>query len=302
MISAYLDRLSAELRVPARTRARILAEARDHIEESIAAGRSEAEALAAFGEPGLLAARFHEELASSSARRASAHTVLLVAVFGIAMTLAAFGPANAFGLGIVVFIGAQLAAVAGAIAFVRWLRYRSTVAVPSDRLGDIYRANALTAGAIGVVALAELVNGLGAGRPALAVGGGVLLAAASAVGLRVRSASARARVVPAAAPDEDVLDDVVAVGNRYAPQLMSAVQRTPAWLDLRHKPWRFCLVFATMCGLALAGWHALVEAGGPPDVSNVARALLAGVVIASIEAVAVIACFAAFGRFLGIRR
>jgi hypothetical protein len=32
------------------------------------------------------------------------------------------------------------------------------------------------------------------------------------------------------------------------------------------------------------------------------RPLLAGLVLASIEGVAVIACFAAFGRFLGIRR
>ncbi len=302
MISTYLDSLSAELRVPGRTRARILAEASDHLEEAIAAGRSEAEAVEAFGEPRVLAARFHEELASSSARRASAQTALLIVVFGIAMTLAAFGPANAFPVGIVVFIGAQLAAVAGAIAFVRWLRYRNSADVPADRLGDIHRANALTVGAIAAVAVAEVVTGVGASRLALVVGGGVLLAAASAVGLRVRSAMARAQVVPAAAPNEDALDDFIEVGRSYVPWLVNAAQGVPDWLDIRRRPWRFCLVFAAACGVGLALWHGVVEASGPLDPGNVARALLAGVAIASIEGLAVIACFAAFGRFLGIRR
>jgi uncharacterized membrane protein len=305
MISAYLHSLSAELRVPARVRARILAEARDHLEEAMAAGRSEAEAVAAFGDAHDVAARFHEELATSTAQRASAHTALLTVAFGVAMTLAAFGPSNAFPAGIVVFIGAQLAAVAGAIAFVRWLRYRSAALVPADRLADIYRANALTVAVIAVVALAETVNGIGNSRPLLAVVGGVLLAGALPVGLLVRSAIARAEVVPAAAPDEDVLDDLGAVGSRYVPGLVTAVRELPAtsrWMDVRRNPWRCALVFAAVCGLGLAGWHGVVEAGGPVAPANIARALLAGFAIASIEALAVVACFAAFGRFLGIRR
>src|SRR5262249_56359605 len=61
LISTYLDSLSSELHVPRRARARILAETRDHLEESLAAGRSPAEAVAAFGEPAELAERFHEQ-------------------------------------------------------------------------------------------------------------------------------------------------------------------------------------------------------------------------------------------------
>ena len=52
------------------------------------------------------------------------------------------------------------------------------------------------------------------------------------------------------------------------------------------------------CGLALALQHALVEGG----IALGWRQLLAALVIASIEAVAVIVCFAAFGRMLGVRR
>jgi HAAS domain-containing protein len=294
VIDSYLDSLSAELRVPRRTRARIVAETRDHLLEAVAAGQTEEEATLAFGDPREVSARFHEQLASSSVRRASVQTVVLLAAFVVAMTLAAFGSSNAFPFGVVVFIGAQLAAVAGAIGFVRWLRYRSGGLLPSARLADLYRANAVTVGAIAVVGLAELVNGLGSDRPGLAIGGGVILAAALAVGVRVRAAAARARVLPPSSSSEDALDDFVAI----VPQLEPVTRRIP----LRRHPWRFCLAFAALCGLALAGWHGVVEASGPATVENLSRALLAGFAIASIEAAAVVACFAAFGRVLGIRR
>jgi HAAS domain-containing protein len=294
VISSYLDSLSAELRVPRRTRARILAETRDHLLEAVAAGQTEEEATNAFGDPRAVAARFHAQLASASARRASAQTVALMGAFVVAMTFAAFGSSNAFPFGVVAFIGAQLAAVAGAIGCVRWLRYRSGGLVPSARLADLYRANAVTVGAIAVVGVAELVNGLGSGRAGLAIGGGVILAAAVAVGLRVRAAAARARILPAVSRSEDALDDLVAV----VPQLEAVTK----WIPIRRNPWQVCLLFAAVCGVALAGWHGVVEASGPATVSNLGRALLAGFAIASIEAAAVVACFAAFGRVLGIRR
>jgi uncharacterized membrane protein len=294
VISSYLDSLSAELHVPRRNRARILAETRDHLLEAVAAGKSEEDATRAFGDPREVAARFHEQLASSSARRASAQTVLLMLAFGIGMTIAAFGRANAFPFGIFVFVGAQQAAVAGAIVFVRWLRFRSGGLVPTARLTDLYRANAVTVGAIAVVGLAEAANGLSSNRVGLAVGGGVMLAAALVVGLRVRGAASRARVLPSSTSTEDALDDLLAV----VPQLGSLAK----WIPLRRNPWGFCLAVAVVCGLALAGWHGVVEASGPVTLDNFARALFAGLVIASIEATAVIACFAAFGRVLGIRR
>lgn len=307
MISRYLDSLSAELRVPRRARARILAETRDHLLEAVAAGQSEKEAVEAFGQARQVAARFHEQLASSSARRASARTVLLMGLFVIAMSLAAFGPSNAFPFGIPVFIGAQLAAVSGAITLTRWLRYRREALVPAARLRDIYRTNALTVGTVAVVGLAEVANGLGADKPVFTVGGAALAVAALAASVQVGSAAARAWAVPASATaaEEDVLDDLAAVASRHAPWLVTEVRRLPlagGWLDLRRHPWRFCIGFAVACGVALAVWHGVVEAGGLATLSGLAKALLAAVAIASIEAVAVIGCFAAFGRFLGIRR
>jgi HAAS len=287
MIGSYLDALSAELRVPRRARDRIVAETRDHLVDAVAAGQTEEEAVAAFGEARQLAARFHEQLASSSAQRAAGQTVLLAIAFGIGVA-AAFGSSNIFPLGIVVFVGAQLAAVAGALALVRWLRYRSAPLVPSARLGDLYRTGFVVVGAVAVVGIAEMVNGL-------PIAGGVMLAAALVVGVRIRAAVARARVLlPPAPSTEDVLDDVVAV----LPQLEPVAK----WVPLRRNPWRVCLLFAVACGVALAGWHGVVEAGGPVTFANFGRAMLAGLVIASIEATAVIACFAAFARPLGIRR
>jgi HAAS len=286
MIGSYVDALSAELRVARRARDRIVAETRDHLVEAVAAGQTEEEAVAAFGEARQLAARFHEQLASSSARRAAGQTALLAIAFGIGVA-AAFGSSNTFALGIVVFVGAQLAAVAGALALVRWLRYRSAPLVPSARLGDLYRTGFVVVGAVAVVGIAEMVNGL-------PIAGGVMLAAALVVGVRVRAAVARARVLPPAPSTEDVLDDVVAV----LPQLEPVAK----WVPLRRNPWRVCLLFAVACGVALAGWHGVVEAGGPVTFANFGRAMLAGIVIASIEAAAVIACFAAFARPLGIRR
>src|SRR5919204_161623 len=109
MISSYLDALTAELRVPARVRARIVAEAADHLHEAVAAGQTEREAVEAFGDPREVAHRFHEQLASSSARRASAGTAALIGGFAVAL---AFAPAGGVPSGLVVLVGGQLAAVA----------------------------------------------------------------------------------------------------------------------------------------------------------------------------------------------
>jgi hypothetical protein len=308
VIGRYLDSLSGELRVPARVRARIVAEVRDHLEEAMAGGRSEREAIAAFGEPRELAARFHEQLASTSARRAGARTATLMAAFFVALAAAALGPANDFPFGVVVFVGAQLALVAAAIGCARWLRYRH--AVPAERLADMYRPNAVALACVVAVSFAELLDGvIGGGSTALVVGGAAMLAASLVAGASVARAAARARVVGAAsapAPADDALDDILAAARLIplgARLVQTASSKLPAWrwLDLRRHPWRFCLALAIACGVALAAQHGIVE-GGPARPAEMWRPLLAGLVLASIEGVAVIACFAAFGRFLGIRR
>jgi len=315
MISAYLESLSDELRVRAKARARILAEARDHLHEGVAArlerglpaADAEREAVDAFGEPRELAARFHEELASASARRASARTALLMAAFLVAVALAALGPPYDFPFGFVVWFGAQLAVVAGALGFVRWLRYRSEPQVPAHRLADVYRANGLAVACVALVALAEGADALISGQPALAIVSAAVLTAALATARSVAHAAARARVLPSAPPREDALDDVLVVARMAVarcPRLASLADDLPAprWLDLRRSPWRFCLVFAAACGAALAVQHGVADGGVSIHYVSVWRALAASLLIASIEAAGVVACFAAFGGFLGIRR
>lgn len=302
MISSYLDSLAAELRVSTRTRTRIVAEVRDHLEETVAAGQTEREAVEAFGDPRELAARFHEQLASSSARRASVRTALLMAVFIVGLALA---PTDGFASGIVTWVGAQLAAVASALGLARWLRYRPAGVVPAARLADLYRANGLGVACVGLVGIAQLADGN-------LVAGALMAAGSALAGVAVARSISRARVVATATqPEEDALDDLHAVlvlAEQRAPRFSSALRRAgrdalgvpvvARWVNLRRSPWRFCLLFAAACGLGLALQHAVVEGG----VSNVGRGLLAGLIIASIEATAVVACFAAFGRFLGIRR
>jgi uncharacterized membrane protein len=291
MIDGYLDSLSAELRVPRRVRVRIVAETRDHLHESVAAGRSQGEAMEAFGQPRELAARFHEQLASAGAKRAGTHTALLMAAFLIACGAAVFGRGNNFPFGIVVFLGGQLALVAAALGAARTLRYRDSV--PASRLADMYRANGLAVACVTVVSLAELLDA--GSSTALAISSALLLAASLGAGVSVARSRARARVVPAEAPADDALDDLLALVRRLPASALAvgAVRST-----LRAHPWRFCLLFAAASGLVLAAQHNIAEGG----VAVAWRPLLAGFVIASIEAAAVIACFAAFGRFLGFRR
>lgn len=216
-------------------------------------------------------------------------TSVLTAVFLIGLAAAVLGPANDFPFGVVIFLGGQLAVVAAVLGFARWLRYRD--GVPASRLADMWRANLVAVACVAVVSLAELVDALGS-NAALAIGGAAMLAASVAVGWGVARSIARARVVDADAPAEDALDDLLAL----IPAVARALQTAQSLL--RRHPWRFCLAFAAVCGLALAAQHNVAEGG----VAIGWRPLLAALVIASIEGLAVIACFATFGRFLGIRR
>jgi hypothetical protein len=327
VISHYLDSLDAELRVPRRQRERILSEARDHLHEAvaaslatgIAANEAHARAIESFGSPRELAAGFHEQLASSSAHRAAARTALFVAAV---LALAAVGSGSAasdFPYGVFVFVGVQVAALAAALGLVRSLRYRAGGAIPADRLPDVYRANAL---AVSLAGIAALALGIGARADTdLAVAAAVLVALSALAARSVAASYSRARVVgPAGRPGDDALDDLREVlllafgeARERAPRAAAAAERVgvagarlvrerAAWLDLRRRPWRFCAAFAAVCGVALAAQHAFADGGVSLHFASLGGALLASLVIATAEAAAVIASFAAFGRFLGIRR
>jgi hypothetical protein len=254
--------------------------------------------------------------------------VLLIAFLAAGLA-AAGGRLNDFPYGIVIWVAAQAAVVSGAIAAARWLRYRGAGAgIPAARLRDAYRANALAIAFVAMAALAEGIDALthtSTWPAGYAIGSGVLLAGAAAAGLLVARAGARARLVAVADPssNELALDDLLTVARmaatrveRRLPALAGSAQRAEravaaareraprltAWLDLRGSPWRFCVIFALACGVAVAAGHGITDGGGPLTLENAARALSAGLALVGIEGLAVVLCFAAFGRFLGIRR
>src|SRR5262245_52979477 len=90
VIAKYVERLARELDFDPPLARRVLREVEDHLREAAAAdpvGGAEAErrAVAAFGDPGALAAQFAVVATAKQARRAGAAAVLLVAAVFAAM-------------------------------------------------------------------------------------------------------------------------------------------------------------------------------------------------------------------------
>jgi hypothetical protein len=305
VIDAYLRELAGCLEVPARTRARIVAEARDHLLES-AARHGEEQAVESFGPPAELARDFHLQLASTSARRSSALTAVALACALVLLALIGSGPlgdhapwTNAGLYGLVSFFAAQVAVVAGAIGIARWARYRNDPLFPPERLEDTHRANAVALGCIEAIVLSQAVGVVIHAGSAGDSGWTIALTVATA-GLAVVTLAGIAGLVRALARSRPVTvtdqerDDALA-------DLLAAARLSvllPEWIDLRTHPWRFCLLFASACGIAAAAGHALLDGGIAPIT---ARLLLAGLAIATIEGAAVVLAFAALGGFLRIR-
>lgn len=309
MIDAYLRELAVQLDVPARRRARILAEVRDHLLES-AERHGEEGAIESFGPPAELARDFHLQLASASARRSSALTAL--ALGGSLLLLALIGsgpmgdhaPWTSAGLyGLVSFFAAQVALVAGAIGMARWARYRHEPLFPAQRLEDTQRANAVALGCIQAIVVSQgvgvVIHAGSVGDSGWTIALTVTTAALAVVTLAGMAglvrALARSRPVAVTDPErDDALADLLA-----ATRLRVSL---PEWIDMRAHPWRFCLLFAAACGIAAAAGHALLDGGFDAVTwSSVARMLLAGLAIATIEGAAVALAFAGLGRFLRIR-
>jgi len=279
VIESYLSRLKGELRVPRRLRARILDESRDHLLELVAGGMSEEEAVRSFGAPDALAREFHEQLAGRSARRASALSGVLLLVLAVLAVSTPATPADTA----IAFFAAQVALVGGVLALARSLRYRG--AVPPSALRDIYKANAVTLACTAGVAVS--FSGAGVVRAALA------LATIAAAATLARSI-ARARRVPAGAPEGDAFDDLLAFAP---PRLERPALVVAGWI--RRHPWLFCALFAAACGLAVGFGHIVTDGGFSGNALDISRAIL---LLAAIEGSAVVLGYLALGGVLGIRR
>ncbi len=299
---SYLAVLDAELRrarVPGPQRRRILAEARDHLLETGPGGPER------FGDPRALAKSFAAESASRSARTASltlaAAVVVTLALWGaIAINARSHPWLNDFPGALGAALAVQVAAVAAFISLVRTVRYRGR-AVPPAGLPLLARTNGVASSSLllglAVTALAE-ANHLQPGRAGaweLAIAAG--LSAACVLALAAAAATTREvyRTQPVGVCDgEDIVDDLAALGtealDRVPPRLAAPVRRAASspWLDLRAHPWRFCASLSAFFFLAIV---AVGVVHGEPSPA-----------VGVVEALAIFAGFAAFGRLLGLRR
>jgi hypothetical protein len=343
VITDYLLELLDELRVPTRRRRRILAEVEDHLTCAAAelhaggldVGDAEREAARRFGPANQVARAFVEQEAALGGKRAARASGLLAALLAVFM-LAPPGVVlrdHGFPAGLVMFVLAQVALVAGGLTLVRAWGAASEGGPRGPRLFLILRGGlvvvACAAGAMtyGIAdALTTSAGPHGTLTAWLGLAGVALGATATAATLAKgwRGASVAGMASLAGSPeDADALADFRAVAvlmltrlQRRAPMLDAIVGHAAAlppacsvvaqpralhdsaWLDLRRHPWRCALTVATLAGVALAGWHALVEGVNVPHLPG---AVLAAALIATIEALAALLGFAVLGRFLGIR-
>ena len=285
MIERYLAKLAAELGsvgIRGAQRRRILAEAEDHLRESGEPG--------CFGDPALVAARFADELATSGARRVAWGSVVALAPAAIGYAVLFSLPAAwpditaarsvpiAVAAALTMVLAPQVSFAAGLLGVAGAWRLRSRVTAPAPAVVLLRRRTgvALAAGATALLAVMVTTYEFSAWLPSwrialsLSIAGVSLVPiAAGAVALR-RTGSLR----PQAAGDAgNVFDDLAPV-----------LDRVP--LELRGRPWRFCLLFAAgVAALALLGGGVLNE--GPRN--------------AVAEFAAVCAGFAALGGYLGLR-
>lgn len=274
----YLGRLERELAavgIRRRARARILAEAADHLAEGD---------VSEFGDPAALAQLFADELATQATTRAAftafgalglagagfaAGWLALVAGASADITSASFLP-----LGVVAAFALiacpQVSLAAGLLALRRAQRLRRLRAAPAAELALLARRTntALVFGAASLVAFAvyavDYHAAFSRGQVIAAGTGALLLTAPLAV---AAVASRNAALVCSAVPGEagDMFDDVP--------------------LRLPHRPWAVCLALAAALGLLLFAAAGLDE--GPRN--------------AVAEVVLVVVGFAALGRRLGLR-
>jgi hypothetical protein len=344
VIVDYLLELLDELRLPRRQRRRILAEVADHLActaaELHAGGlepaEAEREAVQRFGAAGELARSFVDQEAARGGNRAARASGLLT----LLLAMLVLGPPGrvfdrgAFPEGLVAFVLAQVAIVAGGLTVVRAWRAAPFGGPRGPRLALVLRGAVVVLCCAGGTVAAATVDGLTSGASGWHAGAWLSLAAIG-IGVAVTAATVSRswrRAVAAGTSDpspsapaaDDVLADIQAVVvlalaqlARRLPRLRRlltpvawSVQTLPgelacraprlaAWLDLRHHPWRFAVSVASAAGLAFAAGHGLAEGG--VSLANLLSGLLGGALIAGVEALAALLGFAVLGRLLGIR-
>jgi hypothetical protein len=275
---------------------RVLAEARNHLEEAQHAG---GDPVRRFGDAQQFARLVAVELVTARTRRATfgafGALALAGAVYALAFALvpAAGGWPDIFAgrvgalgplIAVAMVLLPQIAFVSGCLALLRALRMRNAPLVEHAQLDLLRRRSNIALGAatgtLVAVVLFALQGELAPWWTWATVAACVVLFLPLGVAARAVSGS----VCPAAAPGGetgDVFDDL-------APLLRLRPVRQ---LRLPGHPWRFAVLCAVAVGVAAfaAGWYAEGDPGS-------------GLVRGIFEALALLICFAALGRKLGLRR
>jgi hypothetical protein len=273
-----LERELAERGVRGAFARRVLAEARDHLVEL----EEKHGTIEPFGTSGQVAREIAAQLATTRTIRSTYGAFGALAVVGLAYLafiglVGREGSPDLFGarhelIGVAATLGLalfpQIAFVSGCLALLRALRLRRAGTLSSEELDVIRGRGTVALGAAGLAAVSMAVWSLefrvDAELLALAAVSFFALGVAASAVIR----AGRPRAVAAGAAG-DLFDD----------------------LGFRMDPWRFALLFASaiaLLGLA-GGW---VAEGDPGS----------GLVRGAFEGVAVLACFAALGRRLALRR
>jgi hypothetical protein len=335
LIDGYLEDLRAELKLPRRTRARVLAEVADHLHE--AAERREGDgdeavqraAIDTFGSPRLVALRFSEELAVADARRGAVLTAVATVMFCAVVALIGPWRTDAIGraFGAVSPFAAQVAVTCAGLSLLRAFRHRGERALGAGKLRWIMRGDAIALGSLLLSAMSGLAGAMLAAHPSqhsgILIGSAVAIVVSLPPLLTLVRGQARtrglARFAEHQVPEgEDALADVLAVGaelrrwamarSALAPLVarLDRISHAPAvraltnWLHLRRHPWRAATALALLAGAAIGLGHGLSE-GGLPGLSALPRAAAGFGILLAIEGAAVLICFAALGGYLGIR-
>ena len=275
-IDYFVAELASALHARGIARRRFLRECRDHLADS-AAAHGQAEAIRAFGRAAEVAALFDAEVAARRAARSTFASVVAVLATGgstLALIHVASRQATApTAWAICFFVAAQLAAVAAGLALVQALVQRRSPAPPAQVL-LLCRRNSCALAAAGVTMFAA-----GAALP----GHGsalVLLTGPSLVCVALLGVLRSWRLARRLEPGD---------GVQLRPPLEDLAQLIGVRAPLVEP--RRLLVLTTALGSSCAflrdrGEHAAVG-----------QAL----VTAGIEAAAIVGCFLALGRVLGIR-
>lgn len=276
---------------------RVLAEVQDHLEEAAPDG----DPASRFGDAGEFAHAVAAELATVGTRRATFTTFGALALVGMGF-VASFALVDAAGgwpdvfagrvdavgplAGLAMFLGPQVSFVCGCLALVAALRLRRPAVVGGEELRLLRRrsAVALAAAAASLAALAlyalNFQGQLAAWWTWATIVGGIALGVPLGVAAVGLARSAR----PAAAsggPAGDVFVDL-------APVFRLPLVRS---LELPRHSWGLALVCAA--GVAMVGFVGGWYVEGDPG---------SGLVLGVLEGAALLACFAALGRQLGLRR